>query len=231
MPTPRVLFFDIGDTLVFDRPTARARFAEAARVAGVPLRETCLPDAWRAAERVALAAYLKGVPPEDPGVRWASMKAALASAGVAPPTLAQGQALVDTFHSLPFTRSAHPEAASLLTQLRAGGARLGAISDWEPDLPGVLASLGLLPFFDTLSISSVVGAAKPSARLFADGLAQMDAPPEDALHIGDWYELDVLGAQGAGIRAVLFDWAGRAPDAPCPRVETFGALRSYLRAL
>ncbi len=231
MPGPHAVFFDVGDTLVFDDPPLPRRFAQAARTAGFVLDDAHLFQAWRQAEQVGLEAYLDGNDTDDPDVRRRSAAAALAACGYPPPTDAQWRDLGAAFACVAFVRVVPPQALSLLGTLRGRGIRLGVISDWEETLPAVLDELGLAPYFETVSVSALVGHCKPDARLFEDALARMDVRPAHALHVGDWLELDVRGAQNVGMPGLLFDHAQRAPDADCPRVETFAALAAYLEAL
>ncbi len=225
------LFFDVGDTLVFDDPPIGVRFAHAARVAGFAVNDARLPQAWRFAERVGLDAYLAGTDTDDPDVQRRSAAAALEAIGYAALGEAQWHALGQTFVSVPFVRYVPAQVFDLLALLRGRGLRLGIISDWEATLPTVLDELGLSPFFETVSVSAVVGCRKPNPRLFEHALGQMNVLPSEVLHVGDWWELDVRGAQSVGMGALLFDHAGRAPHVSCPRVETFAALASYVDAL
>lgn len=231
MACPRALFFDVGDTLVFDQPPIARRFADAARACGFAVDAVRLPQAWRAAEQGGLQAYLAGHDTDDPDMQRRSATAALLALGHDAPSDAQWGELGAAFLSQPFVRIVPPEALALLERLHQCGVRLGVISDWEPTLPAVLDELGLAQFFETVAVSSVVGCRKPGLRLFQHALAQMDVPPQLALHVGDWWELDVRGAQAAGMGAVLFDHARRAPDANCPRAETFAALAASLEKL
>ncbi len=231
MAAIRAIFFDIGDTLVFDSPPLPERLASAARSAGLMLGPARLPEAFRAAEAFGVQKYVDGIAWDAPGALREIMAVLLAALQQPPLTDSQWTALAAAFTSAPFTRYAHPGAAALLTELTRRGFVLGAISDWEDTLPDVLTELGLLPYFRALSISACVGVTKPNPRLFEDALAQINLPPDACLHVGDWYELDVAGARAAGMNALLFDWAGRHPDADCPRVTTWEQLSSYLLAL
>jgi len=231
MLRPRALFFDVGDTLVFDDPPLPMRFAQAAREAGYAVDGARLLSAWRFAEQAGLEAYLRGADTDAPDVQRRSAAAALAALGHSAPSDAQWRALGQAFVSAPFVRVVPPQARALLEMLRGRGVRLGLISDWEETLPLVLDALGLSHYFETVSVSSVVGCRKPEARLFQHALGRMNVPPAEALHIGDWLELDVRGAQSVGMPVLLFDHAGRAPHADCPRVETFAALAASLEAL
>lgn len=231
MPPIQAIFFDIGDTLVFDDPPLPARLARAARAVGPPLDEARLPTAFRVGEAHALARYVEGVPWDAPD----SMREAVARIWWAldrpPPDDKGWRALGAAFAAVPCTRYVQSDAIGLLQELKQRGFTVGAISDWETTLPDLLAELGIAPWLDALAVSAIVGATKPSPRLFQEALRQAGAAPETSLHVGDWYELDVAGARAAGMQALLFDHQGRRPDAGCPRAQTFDALTDYLLAL
>jgi putative hydrolase of the HAD superfamily len=69
---------------------------------------------------------------------------------------------------------------------------------------------------------------KPDPRLFRLALQRAGAAPEEAVHVGDLYEVDVVGARAAGIRAILLDPAGLYPEADCPRVRSLGELAAHM---
>jgi len=231
MTNIQALFFDIGDTLVFDSPPLPERLASAARAAGLTLDPARLPEAFRAAEAFAVRRYVDGIVWDAPGALRETMAYLLAAMQRPALTDSQWAAFAEAFASAPFTRYAHPEAAVLLTELTRRGFMLGAISDWEDTLPDVLTELGLLPYFSALSISACVGVTKPNPLLFEGALTQVALPPDACLHVGDWFELDIAGAREAGMNTLLFDWAGRRPDADCPRVTTWPQLANSLLAL
>ncbi len=226
--TIKAIFFDIGDTLVFDHPPLIERLTTAASAVGTALDPARLPAAFRAAEAFAVKRYVKGIAWDAPGALRETVGVLWHSLGLPPMSSSQWEAFGAALAAMPFVRAAHPEAASLLASLRERGFTLGAISDWEESLPDVLTELGLLPYFDALAISAVVGVTKPNPLIFEDALGQVGFAPEECLHIGDWYELDAAGAMGAGMHALLFDWAGRAPNADCPRVTTWEQMTDYL---
>lgn len=231
MPTIRAIFFDIGDTLVFDDPPLRDRLVSAARSAGIALDPALLPEAFRAAEASAVKRYVAGIVWDAPGALRETAGVLWQTLRLPPLSDTQWAAFASAFMSLPFTRSVPPEALLLLAELKRRGFTLGAISDWEDTLPEVLAGLGLLDCFDALAVSAVVGATKPNPLLFEDALAQIGLPPDACLHVGDWYELDAAGAKAAGLSALLFDWAERTPHADCPRVTDWRQLTAHLLAL
>ena len=231
MQRVRAIFFDIGDTLVFDDPPLRGRLAQALRAVDIRFDPSCLPQAYRFGEEYALSHYLQGVPWDDPAVMRESTQRILSGLDVLPLTEERWRTLWEAYASVPFTRTVHPQATPLLEELRRRGFVVGAISDWEETLPELLAELSLAPHLDALAVSAIVGVTKPAPALFREALRQANVAPETSLHVGDWYALDVAGARAVGMQALLFDHAGRSPDADCPRVETFKEMQDYLLAL
>ena len=73
------------------------------------------------------------------------------------------------------------------------------------------------------------GVEKPDPRLFQLALEQAGAEASRTVHVGDLYQVDVVGARRAALAdAVLFDVAGLYPDADCPRVQRLGELTGWL---
>jgi putative hydrolase of the HAD superfamily len=99
--------------------------------------------------------------------------------------------------------AAYPDAAGALRRLRAGGARLVVVSNWDVSLHDALDQAGLAALVDGVVCSAEVGAAKPASAAFEAGLALAGVGPERAIHVGDSYEEDVLGARAAAIAPVL----------------------------
>lgn len=230
-PPIQALFFDIGDTLVFDDPPLQKRLAQAACAMGSPLDERRLPTAFRAGEAYAVGRYMEGIPWDAPDSIREGVARIWQAMDRPPPDDAGWQALGETFRAIPFARYVHPQALNMLQELKERGFKVGVISDWETTLPDLLAELGITPFLDALAVSAIVGVTKPAARMFEEALRQANAGPESSLHIGDWYELDAAGAKAVGMEALLFDHQNRRPDADCPRVTTFDELTTYLLAL
>jgi putative hydrolase of the HAD superfamily len=96
-----------------------------------------------------------------------------------------------------------PDTREVLTQLKAQGFELGIISNFDSRLFSILRGLGIADFFDTVTISSLARAAKPSARIFQQALEKHAVDPTEALHVGDSERDDVRGAQAAGLTGVL----------------------------
>lgn len=103
-----------------------------------------------------------------------------------------------------------------LDAVRARGVQVVIVSNSEGMLDRLFAELGLLPHLDRVIDSGLVGFEKPDPRIFAVALAGV--APDRALHLGDTFATDVLGARSAGLRCALIDevghYAGRHLDVP-----------------
>jgi putative hydrolase of the HAD superfamily len=108
----------------------------------------------------------------------------------------------------------YPEVPGVLRELRAGGARLVVVSNWDVSLHDALGATGLDTLVDGALSSAEVGRAKPDPLIFEHALRLADAAPEEAIHVGDSLEHDVAGARAAGIRPVLVAREGAGGDSP-----------------
>jgi putative hydrolase of the HAD superfamily len=106
---------------------------------------------------------------------------------------------------------AFPEVPDVLRRARAQGIRLVVVSDWDVSLHDVLDATGLAPLLDGVVTSAELGIGKPDPRIFRRGLSLARVEADEALHVGDTVELDVAGAQAAGIAALLLVRDGEAP--------------------
>ena len=123
-----------------------------------------------------------------------------------------------------------PEVPVALHRLRTRGYRLAVISNAESNLRNRLAGHRIAGEFEALVISAEVGAEKPDPAIFRAALTQMDVAAEQTLHVGDIYEIDVRGARGVGIPAVLLDASGLSADRDCARVSSLTELADRLGA-
>lgn len=98
---------------------------------------------------------------------------------------------------------AYPEAAGVLSALRARGLTLAVVSNWDVSLPDALRRTGLEGLVDAVITSARVGSSKPGSAIFLAALEAVGAPAAQALHVGDSVEHDVQGAMRAGISPVL----------------------------
>ncbi|NPA43828.1 MAG: noncanonical pyrimidine nucleotidase, YjjG family [Chlorobi bacterium] len=93
-----------------------------------------------------------------------------------------------------------------------------------------LARTGLGRFFDSVTLSEETGALKPHPRVFRHALEKAGAFPHESLMVGDSVQADMLGALNVGLRAVLFDPAGKEdfPPAVAPTIRRLEELKTLL---
>ena len=101
-----------------------------------------------------------------------------------------------------------PETLEVLAKLKERGFELGIITNFDTRYFQVARALGLDSFFDSVTISSLAGAAKPAEQIFSHALEQHMLNPEEVLHVGDHRIEDFEGAQWAGLHPVLIDRSG-----------------------
>ena len=108
---------------------------------------------------------------------------------------------------------AYPEVPAALERLRAAGARLAVVSNWDVSLHDVLERTGLRGLLDAVVISAELGVAKPDPAIFLAALDRLGATVADAMHVGDSPDADVAGARAAGLEVVFVARNGaQAPD-------------------
>jgi REG-2-like HAD superfamily hydrolase len=109
-----------------------------------------------------------------------------------------------------FTRwELFPDVLPTLQALQNKGFTLGIISDWENSLAGIVRGLKLVDYFDCLTISAATRYSKPDPALYDLALRRADVIGDYAIHIGDSYIQDVLGARSVGITPILIDRPSR----------------------
>jgi putative hydrolase of the HAD superfamily len=114
--------------------------------------------------------------------------------------------------------------APALASLRQRGLKLTVVSNANGRLDVLFDRLALAGCVDCLLDSHVEGVEKPDPRFFEIALDRSGARRETTIHVGDLYQVDVVGARAAGLRGVLLDEAGLYPDVDCPRVRSLAEL-------
>jgi len=115
-----------------------------------------------------------------------------------------------------------------LARFREAGLRLAVVSNANGTLCAHMERLGLAGLFDVVLDSHDQGVEKPDPRFFQLALERTGSLPETTLHVGDLYQIDIVGARAAGLRAALVDAAGLYPEADCPRFPSLGAVATAI---
>jgi putative hydrolase of the HAD superfamily len=117
-----------------------------------------------------------------------------------------------------------------LTDLKNRGLILGLVSNVDHDITPLLDELGLTPLLQVVVTSQDVGCNKPQPGIFHEALRRAGVHASEAVYIGDQYEVDIVGANNAGMKGLLLDRGGFLDDTPgCPKVRSLIQVREQLR--
>ena len=119
----------------------------------------------------------------------------------------------------------YDDAIPILESLRAHELRIGLISNGQRDLEAFARHHEL--DVDVAVGSKTHGRTKPHASIFESALSVLGAAPGETVMVGDSYADDIEGARALGMRAILLDRDGLAPDEP-DRIDDLRALPSAL---
>jgi len=124
---------------------------------------------------------------------------------------------------------AYDDSLPILKDLKNRGLILGLVSNVVQDMEPTYTELGLQPYLDFKVTSSEVGYDKPRPEIFMAALKKAQVKPEESIYVGDQYHLDIVGARGVGIKAVLIDRNNYSPDiTDCPRIRSLTEITQYV---
>jgi len=225
---PQALLLDAGDTILFMDYGALSEALE-------KLGEQVPPDQLERAMPLAKSAYQTVVREKAQHEHgWMVLvRSLLLEAGIAPERaeglLAPLRAIHEDFY---FWRSVPPDVPKALARARDAGIRIGVVSNSEGRLQSVFERIGVLQWFEVVVDSHIEGVAKPDPRIFQIALDRMGIAPEHAIYAGDLPEIDLVGANAAGMHAVLVDTIDSYKARPeLPRVTGVPELVDELLAL
>ena len=219
MAAPSVIFFDVGNTLLFPN---RANLL-------APLSSDRHPTLaqWQALERRTKTEFDRDGQSGrvDHGFWSIFHRHLLEDLDEKPDGLLQElvqntQKSANWDQILPGTRAALDRIASRY--------RIAVISNADGKIENVLSRCGTRDCFESITDSGIVGFEKPRPEIFEAALGVMKARADQSLYVGDVYSVDYVGAANAGMQAVLFDVSGAYRDRQEPRVGSVEELEEWL---
>lgn len=218
----RAVVFDAGNTLIYISTRPAEILRDLCGQMGFSITLERAQEACAQSERFFAAHYLthRG----DQNRFWNRYHgAALEYLGV-PDVTGERAALLSHGFSESEEWSAFPESASVCRALRSLGLKLGVVSNGPLEVSDLLSGAGLRDFFDVVLTSQQAGVEKPDPRIFHACLAALGVPAGECLFVGDLYDVDVVGARGAGMDAVLIDRGGVGGARDCPVIRNLNEL-------
>ena len=207
-PPLKAVFLDVGGTLVEERPSRFAIYAEAARERGCGVDARGMRELMRKAHRDLPREIDGAFRYTDPWFRAFIEHVFLGQLSLPRSQLDELVAQLFARFEDPRSFRLHEGARELLGDLRSRGVVVGIVSNWSARLPRLLDALEIGGFLDFVLSSAIERTEKPEPGLFEAALERSGAAPGQALHAGDHPENDVAAAQALGIEAVLVDHRG-----------------------
>lgn len=203
------VFFDVGSTLIRPYPSVAETFARVAAERGHGLAVQDIEPHMPAMDAYYEAEYLRD------GDFWCSHEGSTAIwldqyryvchlAGIGHDAEGMAQTMHEAYRGAGHWE-VYADVVPCLRALKEHGYALGVVSNWDAGLEGLLRDLRLLPYFDTVVSSAVVGYRKPNPVIFNLACEQMDTAAQVCVHVGDRPDADGDGAAAAGIRPVIID--------------------------
>lgn len=121
------------------------------------------------------------------------------------------------------------DVLSTLETLKEQRFTLGLLTNLAQDMSPLCHKLGLESYLDFVVTSQQVGADKPEPPIFLAALDRAKVEASQAVHVGDQYKLDVIGARRVGINPILIDRYDLYPEvSDCSRIRDLTELAQYL---
>ena len=116
-----------------------------------------------------------------------------------------------------------------LKTLKAQGLKLGLLTNLQTEVNTMCRELGISEYLDFTVTSAEVGADKPQPPIFLKALQLAHVNAAEAIHVGDQYQNDVLGARGVGITPILLDRADYYKEiTDCPRIRSLTEVSKFV---
>ena len=121
------------------------------------------------------------------------------------------------------------DVAPVLDDLKGRGLILGLISNVEKDMTAKLNELGLPSWLDVFVTSQDTEFSKPQPGIFQEAMKRAGVQPSESMYVGDQYQVDIVGAAGAGMKGILIDRGGYYEEInDCPRIRSLKELTEHL---
>lgn len=117
----------------------------------------------------------------------------------------------------------------VLKDLKKRGPVIGMITNADASVSAYCEKLGLSKFLNFVATSQEAGAEKPAPPIFLLALRRAGVKAEEAIHVGDQYQIDIVGARGVGIKPILLDRYDINPEInDCPRIASLNELAQFI---
>jgi len=230
-----IVFFDMGHTLAFFYPSVGEIAAQAWTEVGLPTTADqagmAVRQVWKEEdENASINGYPATQEYDEQAEYERSLKVMHLLGG-------SGETMVRAYLKRVNQLFVEPNAIQLfddvlpaLDHLQSAGYRLGIISNWSWNLIDRCKQVGIDGYFEVIMASAYAGVSKPHPRIFQLTLEQAGVSPDQAVHVGDLYHADIVGARAANMTGVLLDRKGESEKTDCPVVQDLWGLIDWLNS-
>lgn len=231
----RAVLFDLGDTLITSRGTLET-FKAILHEKGV---EVSLDDLAVAYERATAKFVSQRKDRRPPGARDFNEVYSEWNAAIVKELGLKKRGLGNYINERWFQvvgLQAYEDTVPVLGRLSAMGLRLGIVTNgYREEVDEILGIVGgsLKPsMFGVIVGRDTAEASKPDPRPFLHAAGALGLRPDEVMFVGDRYDKDYVGSQGAGMVPVLL-LRGRRPPAEAPdnitKIQTLDELVGLIR--
>ncbi|RKU38580.1 hypothetical protein C6496_05790 [Candidatus Poribacteria bacterium] len=210
----KAVFLDFYETLYFHRYSLKENLERIAKRYGVEVD-------WERCE-TALESLFAGTSAPDPTTEFSLLELSMTvmmrecefirEVGIKEHVEQIAWELLQSGHYLFAANSGtlYDDVVPTLQRLRDAGFKLAIVSNWDTPLDPLIERLGIAEYFDAIVAShdGRVRSEKPDPHIFNYALTVVGVSAEEAVHVGDTYGADIVGAKGVGIRPILLDRDG-----------------------
>ena len=231
----KAIFFDWFNTLAFYDPPREKLHRQACREFGIELSPEAVMRGVLAADKYFFeennsSPVGKRSPEEQAKIYYRYQDILLTEAGakVAKELLLK---IMNRAHQLfkGVTFVLFDDVLSTLRMLKERKLILGLLTNATKEMISIHRKLGLEPYLDFIVTSEEVGSDKPNPPIFLAALKKAKVKASEAVHVGDQYGIDIVGARGVGISPVLIDrYNISAEVTDCPHIHTLPEVVEYI---
>jgi putative hydrolase of the HAD superfamily len=229
----KAVFFDLYHTLLGYDPPREELQAQALKEFGVEVdaealrRPLVVADEYIYSEHARFSLGQRSK--EERMAVWAQyLRILLAEAGIeADDRLLKG--LLGKLMEFEMNQVLFDDVLPTLNELRKRGLIVGLISNVDQDITSTLEKLGLVDILQVVVTSLDTGFNKPSPEIFCEAAKRAGVLVDEAIFVGDQYQIDVVGANRAGMKGILIDRADYFTELnDCLRLQDLRQLLEYL---
>jgi putative hydrolase of the HAD superfamily len=229
----KAVFFDFYNTLATHDPPREETYVKTCAELGIELKAKALFQSLPAADRYwrdeNARKHLDQRTPEEKIEFYTEYAYRILTGAGANVSRDMALQMLAKLQKYKWTYRAYDDSLPTLKDLKKLGITIGLISNVVQDMDTIYDELGLKSLLTFKVTSAELGYDKPHPEIFQSALNKAEVKPQEAIHVGDQYDLDVIGAKGVGITAILIDRNNHFTEIKdCPRIQSLTQITKFI---